>query len=565
MSNLAVLTNFRHVNLSKNKFTRNGEWAIIDANLEHGDLRPFAAPEPACEDTPAGTKVLYPVPDCCCHSFQHCAEPVKGFCQDQHFHLSETGTLEVATTDELCTRESCTAGSPVPLAPPVATSNCTGQCDSTPVAYVITYVTRNGGLEVEGSPSLPSDLVVGDGHIPNTTVSFDAPPTDDGHCYIAVRVYRIESDFEDGTTNMPIIGGEWALVAEFPAEATTFIDDTPTDETGQPLLTSHPARFPAPTNLVSLTRTENGIAVADANRVYISLPGQPMFSYDGVVQIDDEIKVIRAIGDTIFVLTDNKPVRIEYKHTDGIMDVRRTTTHRSLPLRSRGTVSVYGSELYFASEFSLLVWSIAGYGADIKDALQGVMSREQYHRLDPDSLVGCAYEYGYLLASKKVPYSFMIERIGTDQPTLMPISYVHPDTVTTTHSGKFIYVCNGTTYEWDYRRDICDESDLFDPERSPDCQPFTACLQYASTGKNRFNVARVEWDNRTASHVDFSIHEDHYGNASMLGRYSVVSSRAFGICGYTSSDNHYIEISSCGIVHEVRLGTAYADLVGRSN
>ena len=562
MSNLAVLTNFRHVNLTRNRYLRPGEWAITDANLEYGDLRPFAPPQKVC-DVPETDNTLYPLPGCCCLTLPGCADPVHGFCGEQHFFLND-GRLHQATEEELCASESCLAGVPVPEAP-VVTSTCDPtSCDGVGYSYVVTYVSIHAGIEVESSPSYPSPTVPSNGHIPDSMITLPEPP--DGYCIYKKRVYRTESEFEDGTTNMPIEGAEYVLVAEVDDTTMAMVDDLPTSETTYPLTTSHPSRFQAPPNLVSLTRTEDGLAVADSHHVYISLPGQPMFGFDGVVQVEDEIEVIRAIGNTIFVLTNNRPVRIEFKHTDSIMSIDRTTMHRNLPLRSRASVSVYNTELYWASEHSLMVWSIAGYGADIKDAARGVFTREQYHRLHPESIVGSAYEYGYMLYSKKTDYSYMIESIGTDQPTVMPITYIKPEVMTTTYGGILLYRNGSCLFEWDYRRDICNDEDIFSPERSQDCMPWTAKLQYDSTGKNRFNVARVEWDNRTASHVDFTLHEIHHGNDSdITGQYKVISSRAFGICGYTSADNHYMTLKSCGIVHEVRLATAYADIVGRSN
>ena len=556
------MTNFREVNLTRNRYLRPGEWAITDANMEHGDLRPFASPQKVCDAVP-NTKVLYPLPECCCLSFQECADPVKGFCYEQHFFL-EDGFLRQGTEEELCEGLSCLAGPSIPNQP-LATASCSGtQCDGHGVSYVRTFVSTHAGVDTESSPSRPSTIVVGQGETPNIQVVWtDTAPED--RCITAQRIYRVESDYEDGTTSMPVDGAEWMLVAELEPDVLEFFDDVPTAETTYPLTTSHPMRYAAPQELVSLTRTEDGIAVADNNRVFISMPGQAMFTFDAVVQVEDNIQAIRAIGNIIFVITDNYPVRIEYKHAEGLMNINRTTTYKHMPLRSRASLSTYATEVYWASEFMLARWSIAGYGADIKDALGGVFTREQYKRLHPASIVGTAHEFGYLLHSKKLDYSFLIENIGTDSPSLMPITYVKPDVVTLTKSGKFLYTQGNCVIEWDYRRDICDDSDLFDPERSTDCQPWSARLQFETTGKNRFKVARVSWDNRTAAYVDFSVYEGHHGVDSLLANYEVISSRGFGICGYTSADDHYVKMTSCGIVHEVRLATAFADLVGRSN
>ena len=583
MSNLAIFNNFKPINLKRNPFLREGEYALWDANLHHNDLRPFACPQVICEGSTATT--LYPLPDCCCAGFDNCSDPVKGFCHNQHFYIQE-GRLYQAETEDLCgdLGEGCLAGAPKPKPPIVPNPECsTDACDAVTYHYVMTYTTSHAGVQVESTPSEPFFGVVANGHRPNVVVTWEEPPA--GYCIVAINLYRTESEFEDGTTNMPIEGAEFLYVGTVPVGgATFFIDSLPTEETGYPLVTGHPETHPAPEGIKYLARTEDGIVVADDCRVYISRPGEPMFAYDGIVSIDDEILGLEAIGNTIFVFTDNYPVRIQYKHSEGVMTIDRVTVRRRLPLKSRASIAAYGERIYFAAEHGLYAWDIAGYGADIRLVSQELFTPEQWRMIDPDSLVGTAYEFGYLLFSHGLGHGLMLEfgRDGTDTPNLssvMPISArlltngrtdklvdkgLRIEAMAVTYDGHFVYRICDEVYGWDWRRDVC-RREIHEPNKGRDCCPWTARLYYDSEGKNEFSAARWEFDERTGSGIQMAFNEGYFGHHITLDEFEVVESRAFGICGYSSAQTHWIEAQSCVVAHEFRMATSYSELVSRAN
>ena len=647
MSNRAIFRGpFRPANLLRSRYLRK-EWAVWDANLHHGDIRPFACPEFMCETDIEGGQI-FPMSKCCCLVLPDCTEPVKGFCKDQWFWVDPVScTLRQSTEEQLCVLESCRAGSPVPDRPIVdgvctgndfekdylqcledtraqcdslkqavedaykaftdcsdqcqivgeETPECTAQrkawqaaleayekcvcyleydceqqsapCDAVTMHYVVTWVTEHSGICVESAPSLP-DYAVTNGNTPSNLIT--QPPIPADFCITRWKIYRVESDFQDATNSMPIDGSEFVLVADLPVGTTTFNDTLTTSETGYPLTTSHPMNNPAPTGVKYLDRTEDGIVVATDCQVFISVSGEPQFGLGGVVSIEDNIRAIRADGNTIFVLTDRYPVVIKYQLGDGVLNISRKTVKRELPLRSKQSVSLYGSKLFFASEFSLYAWDTSGYGENIRNQIHQLMTPDQWKMVDAGSVVGTAYEYGYLLHSKRLEYSLMFEFSGDGSDTLnqdsvMPISYVCMDSVHRDKAGHIWYKKDGKIYKWDWRRDVCD-TDIHEPGRTSQCEaccPFTLRLHYDSEGKNSFHTARLEWDNRTADSMTIKIFEGYFGSHSQLGEYEVINSRAFGICGYTSAQTHWVEIKGCGVVHEFRMATSFSDLVSRNN
>ena len=581
MTTTAIFRNLKQTNFSRNKFSRGSTLEIWDANLHHGDVRPFACPEIACEDV-GPLKTLYPLPDCKCLGFEDCRDIVRGFCKDQHFYIDpEEGCLRVATEDELCNGEpNCLAGAPFNKEAPTVEGNCNDEaCDVVPISYVTTYVVEHAGVQTESAPSPPSDPVASTGATPNNVVTITPSTGIDDYCVVETRLYRVESTFEDGTDSIPAEGSEYVLVATFPGVFSgTFTDNVSTDQTGYPLTTYEPMAFPAPKGLCGLARTEDGIVVADKCRVYISESGSAQFTWDGVVEVEDEIRAIRTVGNTIFVFTDNYPVKIGYRHNDGIMSVDRQVVDRRLPLCSVKSLSVYGGAVYFASTHSLYRWDTGGYGSDIRSAMTSMLTPEQWKNIGCESVTGEAYEFGYIFSSDKMDYSLMVEwgEDGTDTSAgthIMPISYINAEAFATDYEGNIVYQQDGNVYCWDWRRCICDESefDIGDHIIPPlaercDCCPWRALLYVDNEGKNRFSKMRVEFDERAGSvFVDFYL--KRFGKETKITDepLEVVCVRGFSLPKYCSSQTFCIELTGCGIMHEVRLATSYQELVNSSN
>lgn len=567
MATRIIFRDFTPASAWRNKYRRgNRIFEIWDANLHHGDVRPFACPEALCEGTEA-YKTLYPLPECPCLGFLDERDIVQGFCQDQFFHI-ENGILRQSTTQELCNHTpSCRAGVPFNPSPPSASASCSG-CDGVSVSYVITYITEHAGIQVEGPPSPPSNIVIGSGATPNASVSWTAAPP--GYCIVATRLYRTEAEF--GDNNPEVRSSEYVLVAEFEGSGPrTFIDNLSTSQTGQPLLTYDPMAFPAPTSLVSLARTEDGLAVADQRRVYISIPGAPQFTYDGVVEIQDTIRKIVAVGNTIYVLTDHHPVAIQFRVGE-VLNIDRVTVYRKLPLTSLRSVAVYAGEVIFASEYSLYRWSMNRYGENAQSVLTPILSPEQWKNIDPSTVIGTAYEYGYIFTSAGIDYSMMLEfgEDGTDTAagtSLMPISYIDADAFTTDHSGHIIYRQGTNIYKWDWRRDLCSDFYPHDHVRPVvceqcDCCPWHIKLFYDNEGKNHFSHMRVEWDERSAQKLDISFHIHEFGREiDRTDTLEIISSRGFGIpFTNVSYQSAYAYIRGCGIMSEVRLATSAHEL-----
>lgn len=571
MASNIIFQNIANIQGWRNKYLRaHGIYDIKNANLHYGDIRPFACPEEICQVDKV-YKSLYYVPSCPCLGFEDGRKVVEGFCSDQYFFI-KNGFLHQATERGLCSGTSCRAGTPFQSnAPIVSGEGCNDRtCDGIAVSYVITYVSMlSNGKWVEGAPSPPSIPFATKCKAPELTVSWGAPPG--GYCIERVRLYRTETEFSDQSPEVQ--SSEWILVGEYDIGTRSAVDSLTSSQTGYPLMTYDPMVFPAPNNLIAIAKTEDGVVVADKHRVYISISGEPMFTWDGVVEVEDEIRWLEAIEDTVYVFTDRRPVIIVYRVADErLLTINRNTINRNLPLTSVHSVSMYRNEVIFASEYSLYGWSRNRYGDNIGSKFTPLLTPEQWKNIDPYTVVGTQYEYGYIFSSDKLDYSLMLEfnEDGTDTvlgTSLMPITYINPSAFGIDYEGHIMYNQDGKIWRWDWRRDVCSDFWPFDHVRPTVCESCECCewsvkFYYDNEGKNHFNHMRVEWDERSAQNIWVSFHIHEFGREiERTDEMEIVSSRGFGIpyrnVGYQSC---YVHLHGCGIVSQIKVATSAHEL-----
>lgn len=583
MAQSIIFQNISQLTPWRNKYLRaRGIFEIENVNLHHGDIRPYRCPMPIC-DIEEDYQSMFYNPRCRCLGYADGRKVISAFGRDQYFYIRDE-KLYQATEQQLCDGEDCLAGTPIqPQAPSVWGPECDrNTCDGIAVSYVITYVTQLGnGAWVEGSPSPPSEAHTTRRNAPGLTVCWQDAP--EGYCIVAVRLYRTESDFNDVQPEVQssewILVNEWVRTDEFnPEKGMTYQDNFETSETKYPLITYDPMIFPAPDNLVGIGRTTDGIVVADEHRVYISINGQPMFTWDGVVEVEHKITWLETIGNTIYVFTEKNPVNISYSSRGKTFSIEKTVVNRNLPVSSFRSISNYRGRIIFASEYSLYSWSTDRYGDNIVSVLNPYISPEQWKNLDPDTIVGIQYEYGYIFSSDAIDYSILLEinddgvdtQIGSN---IMKFTYIKkPTAFTLDYEGNIWYSEDKQVKRWNFRRTPCMDFELFDHLRPNACEQ-CGCCQWSikffidNEGKNHFSHMRVEWDERSAPNLWVSFHIHEFGREIFhTEEMEIISSRGFGLpfknVGYQAC---YVHLRGCGIVHQIKVATSAQELVYSSN
>ena len=589
MAQNVIFQNISQMTPWRNKYLRaRGIFEVENVNFHHGDIRPYRCPHKIC-DLDRNYRSIHPLPKCGCHGYNDGRKLVRGFGRDQYFYV-DGGRLRQATERQICDREDVLAGSPVPVqAPEVSGPACDGDvCDGVVVSYVFTYLTRlgNNGALVEGSPSPPSDPIVTRANSPGVTVSWEGiPERYANYPIVGVRLYRTEADYSD--VQPTVQSSEWLLVEEWFASddldvagAMSYKDEFETSRTKYPLLTYDPMIFPAPGDLVAATRTTDGIVVADERRIYISVNGQPMFTWDGVVEVEQKIIWLESIGNTIYVFTEKNPINISYSVRGKTFSIEKTVIDRNLPVSSLRSISNYRGRIIFASEYSLYAWSTDRYGDNIVSVLNPFISPEQWKNLDPDTIVGTQYEYGYIFSSDAIDYSIILEinddgvdtQIGSN---IMKFTYIkNPMSFGLDYEGNIVYCENRELWRWNFRRTPCynDDFEIFEHVRPLGCGQ-CGCCQWSikffidNEGKNHFSHMRVEWDERSAPNLWVSFHIHEFGREIFhTEEMEIISSRGFGLpfknVGYQSC---YVHLRGCGIVHQIKVATSAQELVYNSN
>ena len=588
MAQNIIFQNISQMTPWRNKYLRaRGIFEIENVNFHHGDIRPYRCPVRICE-LDRNYRSIYPLPKCKCHGYNDGRKLINGFGPDQYFFV-DGGFLWQATERQICDREAVLAGTPVPLEAPELRGNpCTGEvCDGAVVSYVMTYITQLGdGALVEGSPSPPSDVSIPRNNKPGVTISWgDIPKEYEDYPIVGIRLYRTEADFND--IQPEVQSSEWVLVQEWfngsnidISKGRSYVDNFETSETKYPLLTYDPMIFPAPNGLVSIGRTTDGIVIADKHRLYISINGQPMFTWDGVVEIEHEITWLETIGNTIYVFTEKNPVNVTYSARGKTFSIEKSVINRNLPVSSFRSISNYRGRIIFASEYSLYSWSTDRYGDNIVSVLNPYISPEQWKNLDPDSIVGTQYEYGYIFSSDAIDYSIILEinddgvdtQIGSN---IMKFTYIkNPMSFGLDYEGNVLYCEKRELWRWNFRRTPCynDDFEIFDHVRPLACDQ-CGCCQWSikffidNEGKNHFTHMRVEWDERSAPNLFVSFHIHEFGREIFHSdEMEIISSRGFGLpfknVGYQAC---YVHLRGCGIVHQIKVATSAQELVYNSN
>src|SRR5690606_31437162 len=112
-----------------------------------------------------------------------------------------------------------------------------------------------------------------------------------------------------------------------------------------------------------------------------------------------------------------------------------------------------------------------------------------------------------------------------------------------------IYSNSSGTYRWDYRRldgePTYNIQDHVRPRLYDDCDccPWKLIMYFDNEGKNRYSKMRVEWDERSATHLNGKFYLKAFGNETELtGGLKIISSRGFSLPKYQSSQTFCVEV-----------------------
>ncbi|MCB1620905.1 MAG: hypothetical protein KDI44_09210 [Thiothrix sp.] len=523
--------------------------AVTDAKLWDGTLRNFPCPTVHCE-TGATVQTITPLPGCECLTWP------------ERVHLARDcglvfwtgdGMPQMATESGLCAGESCRWCIPCPdKAPDLAYTPCTTD-KAIYVSYAHTRLVQVGGRVFESALSPPTGMIpVCEGE-PVTVSGLNNPHG----CAAGYRIYRAESGIKTGALDTPA-NNAWMLVGE--SSASQFVDEFRDCEPATPLLHEHGC---PPDDLHHLHITESGVMVGlSGAELWYTLPGDPMtWSRNRRRMIRAEWGKPLALSvhkDDVYVLTDHMPVHYRLALSDAGPQLQRNLIPKHLPIASLTSLSSGYQGVVYASDSGLVMLN----GGQAQVISSPWFNRDQWRRLDPASIVGAVHDEAYVMASSVDAFLFEFgDGVFADNGNTNLIGLdlggriVGADAM---YSDDALYWAKGgVVYRWDW--EAMPVGNHKDPEVQPEDQGECCPFFYRpaiedKNGSATYTAAEVHM--RPGSEVTFRYYDVDCREPVLVDEEVRTDCEPFRLTDCRRTEDSRIELSGCGIVDSVTLGTS---------
>lgn len=320
------------------------------------------------------------------HWFQWSADvdmiraPISGDTQDRVIYTGDgyprITDAAIATTGGLMPSNSYRLGVPAPTGVPVL--NITGTGDESQAveyrSYVYTYVNSYGQ---EGPPSPASEVtpfVLGQA----LSVSGMSGAPTGAYNITAKRIYRVNSADETA---------EMQFAAEVAVGVSSWSDTVLAENLGEVLSTS--TYDPPPDGMTGLIELPNGGAAGfHLNDVYLCEPYSCQ-AWPYIYSTHEPIVGLGAYGNSILVVTTGNPYVLTGDHPSNMAMERLEVSY---PGSSKRGIVDLGYAVAFPSPDGLVV-----IGMDVaKNATEGMLTQEQWQALNPESMIGVAWDGKYV-------------------------------------------------------------------------------------------------------------------------------------------------------------------------
>lgn len=251
-------------------------------------------------------------------------------------------------------------------------------------SYVYTYVASLDGIEMEGAPSPPSDIVdIGDNQSVSLTGFINPTALADERPYSLLRIYRT-STANDGNA-------EFLFVGEVAINTALYIDTVRGTALGEVI----PSTLwePPPADLVGLVELPNGGLAGfrlGTNEVCLCQPYQPHswpIAYRHSML--DTVVNIAAFGTSIFVGTKGRPTVLNGTDPSTMSEQHIEVVHPCLS--KRGTVDMGYGVLY--PTLTGLCYVAQGQASLVTEA---IFTEDQWKALNPSSFIAAKYGSRYV-------------------------------------------------------------------------------------------------------------------------------------------------------------------------
>lgn len=416
----------------------------LDANLVHGDIRPFALPRILQQNT---KDHVVPIKEGYLEFDRHTTISRSNSETMDLLYRSDGVVMQVATPTEALQGEWVDLGVTCPKLPPMFVYHVAGgACGGVYTAIRYRYMTRHGHVS---APSPATALAQVDERQPVTISNFEVPPPH----VTSIIIERIFVAHRTGLEGRQMSENSWNVAAVLPATTTSIDLLLMGFNAGYALPEELDRAFVPPVTLSGCIVTKQDQLVGFyENELHFSLAGyHNVFSEDNVIVLDDEIVSIVEYGDTLYILTTGYPVVLSGKIVADQLQVDWRKFSEFFPCVAVESIAITDNGVIYASENCVAALS----GSSARNITAGILTRPQYKALNPRGSKAVFYEGKYYLYNGMTLYEFSMQvnkqlnMVVLELGHMVDISFIKPTCLTTSMEQGFLFVENGNLYVWE--------------------------------------------------------------------------------------------------------------------
>lgn len=434
-------------------------------------------------------------------------------------------------------------GLPLPDTAPVATALDATLPDriTSSRIYVYTYVN---GFGEEGAPSLPSNELLDMREGAAAAIDIPAPP--DGWDIATIRLYRVASQFIDGTQPAQQTATVYLFVTDLAPIAQQYVDAANTDELGEPLVSEQ--YMPPPAGLENITQLENGVLAGSVgNQVWFCEPYQPQaWPVDYLLVLDDNVRAMKWQGGILYAMTDGHPYAITEECPDGQCCRKVFRFPKAAPIVSRNSAVQAPDGAMYATLGGLMYLS----GRRMSMVTGPWFASDDWQALLPHTMIAATVEGQYAGFSSSAGFLFDIrdgiENDGLQNNDLMPLTLT-PNAAHTGRDGKLYLAFGNIVHEWDAGAE-------FIPYR-------WRSRTTATPGQMNFSAALVTLDAYARSRIaPFGVQFKFMADERLTLDRPVKRSQPFRLPPNRRSSDFAVEVSGVERVREIKFASSVREL-----
>lgn len=530
----------------------------INASLQDGALSAIPCPVEVCDPSQEFSQFYYD-DDCGCSVFS--GNAWHEIYQCRHYLVDGDGARSYSEEDFCDRANPCNLGMPAPTQPPSVSAGVTGGSGFEPRNYMYTFVSRRGSDCVVESPPSPVSRTANCADTAFVSNIQNAPA---GWCITHVRLYRFDAGWKSGSESRVENNSGALMVAELPI-GTTSHNDTASISGSEMLGLITYDMESMPHNPVGIGATAFSTFSWSGKELYISVDGMPeLRRKNGRFCFDHNILNAQYWNNSIYVFTERYNYRIDESGSEGGVSYSNPPFRfeKLLPLCSIKSISVGALGVFYHTKSGISV--LDGNSQIVVST--GILNTTQWKTYTSKNIGTFVYQQYLFIFSDDWEYTHLYEFedgvFGDSESSNHTIYPYKISSMRITDDGCLQFASNNIVYEFietnncptfcfdEVAKPICTECCEYDYRISvkQDARITDYAMGYLRIDPKYSDVTFRLWDRSCGEHI---VYEETFSGCG---------EHQFRLPAGCLSDDHFIQLTGCATVYELRLGTSAKEL-----